>query len=197
SKLETDLIRTVRCRLATRVRSSLTLGECCHNPAQKLRVEPRFDTHRDATDLHEHRPSAIRATAEQTSTLEPVSTTPSSAATCTPWTWRCPDVWTLVPLVDDIWELVQEGLAEFVFLIDHDVEVDLDVRLQNLDGLFPANSYLVRAWGPPCTADQTNRGLCGGENPTSGTRPVLLPTGTKFRIRQWGLGFLPIMNEDT
>jgi len=100
-------------------------------------------------------------------------------------------------LVDDIWELVQEGLAEFVFLIDHDVEVDLDVRLQNLDGLFPANSYLVRAWGPPCTADQTNRGLCGGENPTSGTRPVLLPTGTKFRIRQWGLGFLPIMNEDT
>jgi hypothetical protein len=71
---------------------------------------------------------------------------------------------TLVPLVDDIWELTQEALAEFVFLIDNDVSVDLDVRLENLDDLFPEGSYLVRAWGPPCTTDQTNRGLCGGEN---------------------------------
>jgi hypothetical protein len=60
----------------------------------------------------------------------------------------------------------------------------LKVSITNRDKHFPAGP-IVRAWGPSIDpADPT-------------TRPEIVPSGTKVRIRQWGWGFLPVMGEDT
>lgn len=101
----------------------------------------------------------------------------------------------LVPFADDIWETAQQVMAALAFAVEQDVGVHLDVRLKNLDPTFPKDSWLVRTWGPACTAAQVTAKQCAGEQATTGTRPILLPTGTKFRIRQWGFGFLPVMKE--
>jgi hypothetical protein len=83
--------------------------------------------------------------------------------------------WTANAL-DDGWELIQMGLGDLVGLFG-EVTVTLNVQIQNRDAGFATNSLMLRGWGD------------------APFQPIV-PRGAQARIRQWGWGFLPIMNQD-
>jgi hypothetical protein len=85
-----------------------------------------------------------------------------------------------VTFADDIWEGIQQGLQEFVLVFSDKINVHLKITMANRDSQFPAGSSLTRLWGP---AD------------ASGNRPALVPAGANVRVRQWGWGFLPVMDQ--
>jgi hypothetical protein len=88
--------------------------------------------------------------------------------------------WT-INFVDNAWEEIQAGLQEFVLVFSDKVTVNLQITMVNRDSEFPANTTMTRLWGPP----------------TDGTvaRPNLVPAGANVRVRQYGWGFLPVMDQ--
>jgi hypothetical protein len=88
--------------------------------------------------------------------------------------------------LDEAWEEIQEGLQEFVLLFEDKVTLRADFRIANLDKMFPKNALMSRAWGPP----KANQVPYSTDN-----RPYLYPTHASFRVRQWGWGVLPTMDE--
>ena len=99
--------------------------------------------------------------------------------------------WTANAL-DNSWEQVQLWLHDLVIGPSRDVPIELTLTVSNLDPIFalgaltpgPVNPLarepMRRAWGAPAA---------------DGSRPLAVPTGVKVRIRQWGWGFLPVMDE--
>lgn len=83
--------------------------------------------------------------------------------------------------LDDTWEGIQQGLQKFVLLFSDKVTLNLKITMENRDPQLPANTPLARLWGP---ADAT------------GNRPNIVPAGAHVRVRQWGWGFLPVMNQN-
>ena len=92
--------------------------------------------------------------------------------------------------VDNTWETIQSGLGDFAGLLEGNVAITLDVHMQNRDPLF-GGSPMVRGWGRNIMEPLPN----GMEHDT-GVRPPLLPRGAFVSIRQWGFGFLPVMNQE-
>ena len=82
--------------------------------------------------------------------------------------------------LDNSWEAIQQGLQEFVLVFSDKINVHLQITMLNRDPLFVPGSTMVRAWGP---AD------------ASGNRPNLVPAAANVRVRQWGWGFLPVMDQ--
>jgi hypothetical protein len=85
-------------------------------------------------------------------------------------------------LLDNTWEWIQEGLQEFVLVFSDKVSVHLTFNIMNRDPAFPPDTPFVRVWGPPDSL---------------GARPRVAPGGTQVRVRQWGWGFLPVLDEAT
>ena len=80
---------------------------------------------------------------------------------------------------DDFWEQTQQILGDVLRLALDKVHLNLKVTMMNRDPAFPAGTSMTRLWGPG-NAD--------------GTRPNIAPVGAHVRVRQWGLGFLPVMD---
>ena len=89
--------------------------------------------------------------------------------------------------VDDVWEQTQQIVGDILRLFVDTVRLNLKVTMANRDPSFPAydpkepDTAMTRLWGP-ANAD--------------GTRPQLVPAGAHVRVRQWGLGFLPVMDQN-
>jgi len=82
---------------------------------------------------------------------------------------------------DDLWEQTQQILGDILRLALDKVHLNLKVTMVNRDPAFPAGTAMTRLWGPS-NAD--------------GTRPNIVPAGAHVRVRQWGLGFLPVMDQN-
>jgi hypothetical protein len=78
--------------------------------------------------------------------------------------------------IDDTWEGIQVGLAEFVGLFEDRVEVTLNFRMQNRDPLLFDNR-MQRTWGSEFGKE-------------------IVPHGIYTNIRQWGWGFLPALTRE-
>jgi hypothetical protein len=82
--------------------------------------------------------------------------------------------------IDDTIEAAQEVLQELVLVFEDSVRLEFNVRALNRDPGVD-DYYLTRTWS--------------GRAPGSGAQPLLRPHGARLRIRQWGWGFLPVMDE--
>lgn len=89
-------------------------------------------------------------------------------------------------------DLVRQNGVEgrFAVLLEGDVAITLDVHMQNRDPLF-GGSPMVRGWGPNIMETMPD-----GSVRDTGRRPALLPRGAFVSIRQWGFGFLPVLNQE-
>lgn len=88
--------------------------------------------------------------------------------------------WTANAL-DNVWETIQDGLQEFVLLFSKTVHVKMDIRIMERDAMMKRYSSLFRRqWGP---------------SRTSASGSVDVPAGASIRLRQWGWGFVPVMDE--
>jgi hypothetical protein len=85
-----------------------------------------------------------------------------------------------VNFVDDAWEGIQQGLQEFVLVFSDKINLHLQITMTNRDALFAANTPTTRLWGP---------------GDSKGARPNIVPAGANVRVRQWGWGFLPVMDQ--
>lgn len=86
--------------------------------------------------------------------------------------------------IDNAWEGIQRGLQEIALVFQDKQMLRLDLRILNRDPLFAPDASggrpdFVRAWGPT----------------SYGARPKVFPVGAQFRVRQWGLKFLPVMDQ--
>jgi hypothetical protein len=92
--------------------------------------------------------------------------------------------WTATAL-DNGWEEIQLGLGNFVGLTGDEAEITLKLTMLNRDPLLiqpnGTQGNMIRTWGP---VDPT----------TANGIPPIVPRGASAIIRQWGWGFLPVLN---
>lgn len=102
--------------------------------------------------------------------------------------------------LQDTWHWVLTGVGNFAEELQGDVSVRLGVRIQNRDhGLIGhgPRGYLRRMWGKPCDrlvdSEEAER-RCGPAGAAINQRPIVFPEDAKVKVRQWGLGILPVEN---
>lgn len=85
--------------------------------------------------------------------------------------------------MDNTWETIQVALQEIVLIFMDKVTLNMNVFIENRDEMFGPDEWdtpFLRMWGP---------------NNAEGRRPQDVPQGASIRVRQWGAGFLPVMDE--
>lgn len=108
-----------------------------------------------------------------------------------------------VNVADTVWEGTTLAFGSIVGVFYGTVDFRFKLRIHNRDPSFADfgdEGYLRRMWGKPCdrSGDPDDADLrCGPSfSGDAEKRPLVTPSGAKFRIRQWGLGFLPSLHED-
>ncbi len=91
--------------------------------------------------------------------------------------------------IDDTWEGIQVALGDIIAVFSPTITITIDTEMVNRDPAFPSGSRMIRAWGaaePPSTSDPASVAPNG--------RRYIFPTGAYVSIRQWGWGFVPVMD---
>ena len=106
-------------------------------------------------------------------------------------------------IADTVWDNTRIAIGAIWGAVQGRVDVRFQLRVKNRDPRFVSYGeagYMRRMWGEPCDRSDDPEDADKRCGPTfsdnSENRPLVVPSGARLRIQQWGLGFIPALHQD-